>query len=447
MVVEARAIVAGRFRLVEVLGEGGMGSVWRARDERLDAACAVKFLHAAIASEPGLAERFEREAKALAQLRSPHVVQILDYGIWEGSPYMAMEHLDGEDLSVRLRRVGKLGRVDTVSVVAQIARALTRAHKAGVVHRDLKPENVFLVNDDDRELVKVVDFGVAKLAEAGTSGRTIPGALLGTPKYMSPEQARGDVDIDYRSDLWSLAIVAFECLTGKTPYVGEGLAETLFQIVSADLPSPRSHVPDLPVAIDDWWRRATMRERDDRFESGKALALALRDALGTGRDSLLPRPSRIPPREPAASVGLPVATAMARTFSSEPGPAASPLRRAAISAVAVGALTLAGTALLRAPHGTGQATRALASTALASLVATRDAVAVSTPPPAPEPEATAPVAAPPAASSSARAAAPRSAPTAVRPPPAPLRIGAALPKGGPRPIKSVTSISSPPRRR
>src|SRR5688572_14506893 len=153
------SVVAGRFRLVRELGRGGMGSVWLAHHVGLDTPCAVKFIHAQVAMQPDVRARFEREAKAVAQLRSPHVVQVHDYGEWEGLPYFAMEYLEGEDLGRRLKRVGRLGAQDTVLLVSQIARALTKAHGAGLVHRDLKPENVFLVHDEDHEIAKVVDFG------------------------------------------------------------------------------------------------------------------------------------------------------------------------------------------------------------------------------------------------------------------------------------------------
>src|SRR5262249_15080983 len=157
------------------------------------------FIHAEVLATPGVKARFEREAKIAAQLRSPHVVQVLDYGIWEGAPYIAMEYLDGEDLGHRLHRVGRLTARETVGVVGQIARALGKAHAAGLVHRDLKPENVFLVRDDEGELVKVLDFGIAKSQTPTLDGMTRTGAIMGTPHYMSPEQAQGTKSVDHRA--------------------------------------------------------------------------------------------------------------------------------------------------------------------------------------------------------------------------------------------------------
>src|SRR4030081_3888762 len=155
-------VVAGRFRLNRLIGRGGMGSVWQATHLGLDIPCAVKFIEGEYSGMAEAQARFEREAKAAAQLRSPHVVQILDHGVCEGTPYIAMELLDGEDLGKRLTRVGRLPAPELLQIVTQVCRALLRAHSLGIVHRDLKPDNIFIVHDDDREIAKVLDFGIAK---------------------------------------------------------------------------------------------------------------------------------------------------------------------------------------------------------------------------------------------------------------------------------------------
>jgi serine/threonine-protein kinase len=245
--------------------------------------------------------RFEREAIAAARLRSPNVVTVIDHGVWEGVPYIAMELLEGEDLSVRLRRVGCLSPRETVSIVAQVARALTRAHAAGLVHRDLKPANIFLVRDDDREIAKVLDFGVAKLdSRAGVDEMTTTGAVLGTPHYMSPEQAQGAKNLDHRSDLWALAVVAYRCLTGLLPFDSEALGELFVRIIMRPLPVP-SQVAPVPPGLDAWWLRAASRDPAMRFQSARELADALALALGvTGvytspgytRTTSAPRPHR-----------------------------------------------------------------------------------------------------------------------------------------------------------
>jgi serine/threonine protein kinase len=273
----AGTIVAERFRLTRPLGQGGMGSVWLAQHIGLDVPCAIKFIHASNVSDD-VRLRFEREARVAAQIRSPHVVQILDHGVWEGAPYIAMEYLEGEDLDDRIRRLGQLDARETLIITAQVARALTRAHVAGLVHRDLKPANIFLVRDDDREIAKVLDFGIAKDSTPRVESTTKTGSLLGTPAYMSPEQAQGTKNVDHRSDLWSLAVVVFECITGKLPFESEAFGDLLLKIMIKPLPVPSRFAP-VPSGFDAWWARAASRDPDARFQSAKELADALLVAL------------------------------------------------------------------------------------------------------------------------------------------------------------------------
>jgi serine/threonine protein kinase len=165
--------------------------------------------------------RFLREARSAAQIRSPHIVQILDVGIDGGVPFIAMELLQGESLAERLARAGPLSPAEVARVLNQVARGIGRAHAAGLVHRDLKPDNIFLERNEDEETVKVLDFGIAKELAPGfdpDSGATRTGTLIGSPHYMSPEQAEGSSDLDHRTDIWSLGVVAFECLVGKRPF-------------------------------------------------------------------------------------------------------------------------------------------------------------------------------------------------------------------------------------
>ncbi len=273
------AEIAGRFRLERKLGEGGMGEVWTAIHMTLDVPCAVKFIHAEAASNTVARARFEREAKAAAQLRSAHVVQILDYGVCGEVPYIAMEYLEGEDLRERLRQHPRLTPRDTARIVSEIGKALAKAHSAGIVHRDLKPENVFLVKDEDGEVAKVLDFGVAKQTQS-LEAHTTTGALLGTPYYMSPEQAQGTKAVDHRSDLWSLAVVTYRCLTGVLPFQSQALGDLLIKIVTGPLPVPSQVAAGLPPAFDGWWARASQRDPNYRFQSAKELVTSLRVALG-----------------------------------------------------------------------------------------------------------------------------------------------------------------------
>ncbi len=281
MQLAANVVIAERFRLNRQLGQGGMGSVWHATHLALDIPCAVKFIEGEIAQLPEAQARFEREAKAAAQLRSPHVVQILDHGVWLGTPYIAMELLDGEDFGKRLQRLGRMPAHDVLRIVGQVCRALTKAHSVGIVHRDLKPDNIFLVPDDDREIAKVLDFGIAKATGSGIDGsNTKTGAMLGTPYYMSPEQAQGIKAVDQRSDLWSLAVIVFQALTGKLPFESEALGDLLVRIIVAPVPMPSSFAPDLPPAFDRWWERASQRDPMARFQSARELGDSLGLALG-----------------------------------------------------------------------------------------------------------------------------------------------------------------------
>ncbi len=284
------AVVAKRFRLIRELGTGNMGSVWLAHHLGLDAKCAVKLMANAALNDASSRTRFQLEAKAIATLQSPNIVRVLDYDVDEDTPFIAMELLEGEELAVRLYRLGCLDANATHHIVAQIARGLSKAHGAGIVHRDLKPENIFLARTDDGEIAKLLDFGIAKAAFPGADTGTLAGAVLGTPQYMSPEQVRGASDIDHRADLWSLAVVAFECLLGRLPFDSQTLGDVFAQIVADPMPVPSRVAPPgvrIPPAFDRWWARAASRDVAGRFTSAQELSDALGKALGIG-DARMP---------------------------------------------------------------------------------------------------------------------------------------------------------------
>ncbi len=277
----AGTLVARRFRLVRELGRGSMGTVWLADHETLGLRCAVKFTTAEAERDPAYRERFEREARTVAQLDCPNVVRVLDYDVFEGVPFLAMEWLSGEDLEARLRRVGRLAASEVHKVVTQVAQGLERAHGAGIIHRDLKPGNVFLARTEEGEVAKILDFGLAKVASReGAEAMTQAGSVLGTPVYMSPEQARAVTDLDERSDLWSLAVIAYECLLGKLPFDGPSLGEVFARIMFEPIPVPSEVDPHVPRGFDGWWQRAACRDVDGRFESAREMAEALGRALG-----------------------------------------------------------------------------------------------------------------------------------------------------------------------
>jgi serine/threonine-protein kinase len=342
-------VVAERFRLNRLLGRGGMGSVWHATHLGLDVPCAVKFIEGEGAQLPEMQARFEREAKAAAQLRSPHVVQILDHGVCQGTPYIAMELLDGEDLGKRLARVGRLPPHELLRVIVQVSRALTKAHSVGIVHRDLKPDNIFLVSDDDREIAKVLDFGIAKATgPAGVGSSTRTGAMLGTPYYMSPEQAQGTKAVDARSDLWSLAVIVFEALTGRRPFESEALGDLLMKIIVSRIPRPSEVAADLPPRFDAWWEKASQRDPAQRYQTAKELSDALTAVFGRSATDVsettppphgrmnMPTPAQgLPPR---LDGGTSTAGPMARTFGVRPPGARN--RAAVVAAIGGGLVVL-----------------------------------------------------------------------------------------------------------
>ena len=276
-------ILAGRYQLIDMLGEGGMGSVWRAEHLTLRTQVAIKLIDPSIAESSEALGRFQREAQAAAELRSSHIVQIFDYGVDDNTPYIAMELLEGESLAGRLERLGKLAFRDTVEILTHVSRALTRAHEKGIIHRDLKPDNIFIIPEGDAEIGKVLDFGIAKKVtglSVSSGVKTHTGALLGTPYYMSPEQALGGKGIDQRTDVWSLGIIAYECVTGIRPFERETLGALLMAICHEPLPEP-SKVASVPQGFDEWFARAAARDVSARYQTAAQAAAALR-ALSPG---------------------------------------------------------------------------------------------------------------------------------------------------------------------
>jgi eukaryotic-like serine/threonine-protein kinase len=268
-------IIAGKYELIRELGKGGMGSVWRARHLALHSDIALKLIESTQGDTREDADRFLREARTAAGLRSQHVVQTFDYGVADGTPYIAMELLEGETLRQRLTRKGRLPLAETCKIVQHVARALERAHQASIVHRDIKPENMIIVDSEDGEIVKVLDFGIAKASLAvltGSIDRATPtGAILGTPHYMSPEQTQGSKSLDYRTDLWSLGVIAYECLLGCAPFGGDTLGALILAVCVKPIPVP-SDAGSVVEGFDLWFSRACAREPSQRFDSARQMA-------------------------------------------------------------------------------------------------------------------------------------------------------------------------------
>jgi TolB-like protein/Tfp pilus assembly protein PilF len=294
----------GPYQIVEPLGAGGMGEVYRARDTRLERDVAIKVLSASFAADPERLRRFEREARATAALSHPNILAIHDVGSHEGIPYLVEELLEGESLEQRLARA-PLAVPEATGIAVEIARGLAAAHRRGIVHRDLKPANVFLTADG---LVKVLDFGLAKLvervpideaqtlAEAPTTATGI-GAVLGTVAYMAPEQARG-LPVDQRADIFALGVVLFEMLAGERPFRGETRTDTIVSILKEDPPRLPASVP---AALTAAVMRCLAKDPAERYQEAAELRAALEAVQATpGTGSAAPRQGAVRPRDTGA---------------------------------------------------------------------------------------------------------------------------------------------------
>jgi len=263
----------GRYLIGERLGRGGMATVFRAHDPDIGRDVAIKFLHAALCEDPEYHARFLREARAAGGLSHPNIVTVHDVGEIEGRPYMAMELLDGQPLSEEMTDGKPMPVRDVIVMGIQLARALAYAHKRGIVHRDIKPGNLMRVKDT--QTIKVTDFGIAHMESAGSEHRTRVGDILGTPQYMSPEQAQGD-KLDGRSDLFATGILLYQMLTGQRPFLGDSLVALAVKIAKEDPIPIEKQRPDLPASLRRIVERCLAKAPDRRFQTGEELS----DALG-----------------------------------------------------------------------------------------------------------------------------------------------------------------------
>ena len=291
--IQAGDILSGKYKISRELGRGGMATVFAADNIDIGKRVAIKLLSTHLATSQTVVERFMREARAVSKIRSPYICDVYDVGrIEDGSPFLVLELLEGESLYDAMVRDRQMSAPVTLAIVLQLCRGLAKAHEAGIVHRDLKPENVFLtVNDDGNLLVKILDFGLAKfydspldpvdkVARGKPQRLTRDGAVFGTPAYMSPEQVRGQAAADTRADLWAVACIAYECVTGATVWqIDEGVAMTFAQIATSPIPDPRAYRPDLPPAFTIWFQTALDRNIDARFQTVHQLADELVRAL------------------------------------------------------------------------------------------------------------------------------------------------------------------------
>ncbi|TKD07350.1 serine/threonine protein kinase [Polyangium fumosum] len=302
-------ILSGKYKITREIGRGGMAAVYEAENIDIGKRIAIKVLAQELTTSMVVVERFFREARAAAAIRSPYICDVYDSGrLEDGPPFLVLELLEGESLYERMTKVRYFDVPTTLAIITQVCRGLTKAHAANIVHRDLKPENIFLGKDEDGQLLaKILDFGLAKFYTPldGSGGPqqarlTREGAVFGTPAYMSPEQVRGQGAVDHRADLWALACIVYECFTGRTVWQTEqGVAMTFAQIASAQPPDPLVYRPDLPPSFKAWFDKALDRKIDHRFQTAREFAEELSAAFETVR----PEFSGLFPTDQLSSLG------------------------------------------------------------------------------------------------------------------------------------------------
>jgi serine/threonine-protein kinase len=275
---ETGALLDGRYRIVRLLGEGGMGSVYLASHVGLGRDVAIKFLHAELVSRDEVVGRFYREAQAAAAIRHKNIIEVFDVGVSpQGEPFLVMEYLEGESLAGLLKRAGPLNLGAACAVMEPVLQALHAAHRKGIIHRDLKPDNIFLAyQQGEPPVVKIIDFGISKFAQGEfDKWRTKTGSVMGTPAYMSPEQARGSAGLDHRTDIYSMGTILFEMLTGALPFAGSNFAEYLSAMLIDDPRAPQSVCAGFPAEAEPLVRKALAKNPDQRFQNAAEMLEAL----------------------------------------------------------------------------------------------------------------------------------------------------------------------------
>ena len=271
--MSAGDVIVGRYELLELIGRGGMSSVWRSHDRLLDRTVAIKILHDEFTRDEEYVERFRREARSVAQLSHPNIVTVIDRGEHEGRQYIVFECVEGENLKQLVERTGPLPVRDALLLALQMGRALAFAHSRGLIHGDVKPQNV-LLNEDGQ--AKMTDFGIARSVDV--EGVTITGTVLGTSEYIAPEQARGQ-RVDAQTDVYSLGVVLYELLTGRVPFEGESFVAIALRHVNEQAPSVLERRPDVPPRLAIAIERAMAKRPDQRFESMDELVSELESCL------------------------------------------------------------------------------------------------------------------------------------------------------------------------
>ncbi len=269
-------VLGEAYQIVRLVGEGGMGRVYEAKHLRLkERRFAVKVLHPELARDPDIVARFQREAESASSIGHPNVVDVYDvHTTHDGVPYMVGEFLEGQEFGGKLEQLGRIDVATSVHVAREVCRALSAAHRKGIVHRDMKPENVFLVDHDGHTSVKVIDFGISKVGQTGKTNLTKTGVIMGTPSYMSPEQARGD-KVDHRADVYAVGAMLYHALTGKKPFETDDPASTLSLVLTEEPARPRKVNPEIPEALELVVQRAMAKDPSERYPTMQDLEEAL----------------------------------------------------------------------------------------------------------------------------------------------------------------------------
>jgi serine/threonine-protein kinase len=323
-VPKARTVIRERYQLETMIGEGGMASVWRARDLTLARSVAVKLLFARDDRDrSALTARFLREARIAASVQHRNVIQIVDFGTTEDElPFMVMELLEGEPLSGRMHRERRLPIPDVVQIANLTLRGLAAVHNIGIIHRDLKPDNIYLKRENQSVYPKILDFGISRSVEPQSGRRsaltTREGLIIGTPEYMSPEQARGVKDIDPRTDLYSMGVIMYEALTGRLPFHSENVGDLIIQVVTGTAPTVYELAPEVPLELSQVIEKAMARKREDRFATAIDFQAALLDLADSGPQRISRMVSDMPPFEPTEGSGTRRLTPSERVTLADP---------------------------------------------------------------------------------------------------------------------------------
>jgi serine/threonine-protein kinase len=451
------SVIAGKYRVERLLGEGGMGWVVVATHMQLEQRVALKFMRSEHVSEhPDAVARFLREARAAARIQSEHVARVSDVGTLDsGAPYLVMEYLEGQDLEALLQSRRPIPLTTAVDYAMQACEGLAEAHAAGIVHRDLKPANLFLAKRSDGSVrVKLLDFGISKLVAIGgvpDVGMTSTQALMGSPLYMSPEQLRSSKNVDRRADIWSMGVILYEMFGGCSPFEADTLPEVCARIMAEPPQALGAIKPELPPALDGVVTRCLEKDPMRRFPDVASLAQALApfgppEARATAERiarlarGSMPAASEVVhdlPSGPSMPVAAPMPVGVAQTNASFTTgksvlPRRSPLLPIAIGGLVLGVAVTAAVVMVRGRHGDAPAAAGSAPT----MATTATAATSATPPASPPEPATSATAATSAAAPTGPATTTTTQATAVQAPPA------TAPKGGVRPRPTATAATT-----